>query len=40
VQFQTRIQQPPASEPANASSIGMSFITFSSKTNTHTGIYP
>jgi hypothetical protein len=38
VQFQTRIQQPSASEPANASSTGMTFITFSSKINT--GIYP
>jgi hypothetical protein len=28
VQFQTRTQQPSASEPANASSIGMTFITF------------
>jgi hypothetical protein len=27
VQFQTRTQQPSASEPANASSIGMAFIT-------------
>jgi hypothetical protein len=27
VQFQTRTQQPSASEPANASSIGMTFIT-------------
>jgi hypothetical protein len=38
VQFQTRIQQPSASEPANASSNGMIFITFSPKINT--GIYP
>jgi hypothetical protein len=28
VQFQTRAQQPSASEPANAPSVGMSFITF------------
>jgi hypothetical protein len=28
VQFQARIQQPSASEPANAPSTGMSFITF------------
>jgi hypothetical protein len=28
VQFQARIQQPSASEPANASSTGMIFITF------------
>jgi hypothetical protein len=28
VQFQTRTQQPSASEPVNASSIGMTFITF------------
>jgi hypothetical protein len=28
VQFRTRTQQPSASEPANASSIGMTFITF------------
>jgi hypothetical protein len=28
VQFQTRTQQPSASESANASSIGMTFITF------------
>jgi hypothetical protein len=41
VQFQTRTQQLSASEPANASSIGMTFITLllSSKINTHTGIY-
>jgi hypothetical protein len=38
VQFQDRIQQPSASEPTNAPSTGMSFITFSSKINT--GIYP
>jgi hypothetical protein len=38
VRFQTRIQQSSASEPANAPSTGMTFITFSSKTNT--GIYP
>jgi hypothetical protein len=38
VQFQTRIQQPSASEPANAPSTGMTFITLSSKINT--GIYP
>jgi hypothetical protein len=38
VQFQTRIQQPSASKPANASSTGMTFITFSSKINT--SIYP
>jgi hypothetical protein len=38
VKFQTRIQQPSASEPANASSTGMTFITLSSKINT--GIYP
>jgi hypothetical protein len=40
VQFQTRIQQSSVSEPANASSTGMTFITFSSKINTHTSIYP
>jgi hypothetical protein len=28
VQFQTRTQQPSVLEPANASSIGMTFITF------------
>jgi hypothetical protein len=28
VQFQTRIQQPSASEPANASSTGITFVTF------------
>jgi hypothetical protein len=28
VLFQTRAQQPPASESANASSVGMTFITF------------
>jgi hypothetical protein len=39
VQFQTRIQQPSASEPANASSTGIASITSSSKTNTYTGIY-
>jgi hypothetical protein len=39
VQFQTRIQQPSASEPANASSTGMASITSSSKFNTYTGIY-
>jgi hypothetical protein len=38
VRFQTRIQQSSASEPANATSTGMTFITFSSKINT--GIYP
>jgi hypothetical protein len=38
VQFQTRIQQPSASDAANASSTGMTFITFSSKINI--GIYP
>jgi hypothetical protein len=27
VQFQARTKQPSASEPANASSIGMTFIT-------------
>jgi hypothetical protein len=35
--FQTRIQQPSVSEPANAPSTGMIFITLSSKSNT--GIY-
>jgi hypothetical protein len=39
VQFQTKTQQPLASEPANASSIGMTFITFP-KITIHTGIYP
>jgi hypothetical protein len=38
VRFQTKIQQSSASEPANAPSTGMTFITPSSKTNT--GIYP
>jgi hypothetical protein len=38
VQLQTRTQQPSASEPANAPSTGMTFITFSSKINN--GIYP
>jgi hypothetical protein len=38
VQFQTRIQQPSASEPANAPSTGMTYITLSSKINT--GTYP
>jgi hypothetical protein len=36
--FQTRIRQPLALEPANAPSTGMTFITLSSKINT--GIYP
>jgi hypothetical protein len=36
--FQTRIQQPSVSEPANAPSTGMTFITLSSKINA--GIYP
>jgi hypothetical protein len=27
VRFQARTQQPSASEPANASSVGMTFIT-------------
>jgi hypothetical protein len=36
--FQTRNQQPSASEPANAPSTGMTFITPFSKINT--GIYP
>jgi hypothetical protein len=34
VRFQTKIQQSSASEPANATSTGMIFITPSSKTNT------
>jgi hypothetical protein len=36
--FRTRNRQPSASEPANAPSIGMTFITPFSKINT--GIYP
>jgi hypothetical protein len=42
VQFQTRTQQPSVSELANASPIGITFITlfFPQKINTHTGIYP
>jgi hypothetical protein len=38
VRFQTRTQQSSGSEPANAPSTGMTFITFSSKINT--GIHP
>jgi hypothetical protein len=38
VQFQTRIQQPSASEPANASSTSMIFYHLFSKINT--SIYP
>jgi hypothetical protein len=38
VRFKTRTQQSSASEPANAPSTGMTFITFSSKINT--GIHP
>jgi hypothetical protein len=41
VQFQTRTQQPSASGPANASSIGMTFLLLSSsKIIIYTGILP